>query len=518
MRAVKTFAWVALAATAAACEEYVPPPSVPAPPMEAAAVDPIGASRPTLPAPKAFEPPAPVVYTAPNGMSVWLLERHTVPMVSVTLSLPYGSAADPKGKLGLAHITADMLDEGAGARGAVELSTAVNDLGASLSTGASVDGSSVSLVVLKKNLAPAFGLMSDVIARPRFEDKEWKRVSSLWKNDLQKRAQDPSAVSRVVIAAALYGAGSPYGHASSGLASTAGKIDLAAVKEFYASHYRPDKATLVVVGDVTRAELDQLLATSLASWKSPASAAPPSPTDKPRANPPRVVLVDRPDAPQSVLAVVREGVAASDPKAPLLELVNTALGGSFTSRLNQDLREEHGWSYGAGSRFAETRGTGAFIAYASVITEATGQALKAMLTDLDKMAAEGLTAEEYDKVRAQDRADLVQTYETVGSVGRRLGALAALGLPPSFDATASRARQQAMKSDLDALAAAVGTKGATIVVVGPAAAVTPQLEAAGLGQAEVYDPEGNVLKAASAAKSAAPAKAAPTKAPPKKKK
>lgn len=494
---------IAIAAlTLSACEEHVPPASFPAPPAPDA--DPIASSKPELPPPAPFEPPAPVVYEAANGLTVWLLERHSVPMVSVTLALPYGSAADPAGKEGLAHITADMLDEGAGSRDALQLSTAINDLGASLATGASVDGSSVSLVVLKKNLRPAFELWSDVVARPRFDAKEWKRVSSLWKNDLQKRAQDPGAVSRAVIAAVLYGRESPYGHPSNGLLSTAASIDLPAAKGFYASHYRPDKATLVVAGDVTRAELDALLASTLGGWKAPAKAAPASPVGTPRANTPRVVLVDRPDAPQSVLAVVRAGVSAADPRAPLLDLVNTALGGSFTSRLNQDLREEHGWSYGAGSRFAETRGTGTFLASASVITEATAPALKAMIADLDRMAKEGLTPDELDKVRAQDRADLVQTYETVGGVGRRLGALATLGLPPGFDAAASRARQKAGKPELDRLASAVSPNGATILVVGPAAAVAPQIEAAGLGKPEMFDTEGSPKKDG-------PAKPAPAK-------
>lgn len=511
MRARSLSALALSALALVACEENLPPPSVPAPPTAAptAPADPIPSARPALDPPKPFEPPAPVVYKAPNGMSVWLLERHTLPMVSVTLALPYGSAADPKDRAGLAHITADMLDEGAGSRDAVQLSTAVNDLGAALNTGAGVDGSTVSLTVLKKNFSAAFAIFSDVVTRPHFDDKEWKRVSSLWKNDLQKRAQDPGAVSRIAIASALYGPGSAYGHASMGVLSTAVNIDLKQVKAFYAAHYRPDQATLVVAGDVTRADLDQLIGASLGGWTAPTKAAPPSPAGKPVASPPRLVLVDRADAPQSVLAVVREGVAASDPRAPVLDLVNTALGGSFTSRLNQDLREEHGWSYGAGSRFAETRGTGAFIAYASVVTEATGQALTAMLADLDKMATGGLTAEEHDKVLAQDRADLVQTYESVGGISRRLGTLALLGLPPGFDASASRARRHAPKAEVDKLAMAVSPKGATIVVVGPAAAVTPQLEAAGLGKPELYDADGNPVKAGAskpAAKGTKPAK------------
>jgi zinc protease len=249
----------------------------------------------------------------------------------------------------------------------------------------------------------------------------------------------------------------------------------------------------VVAGDVTRAELAPLIEASLGAWRAPATPPAPEPAVTLRASPPRLVLVDRPDAPQSVIAVVRAGVTAGDPTAPLLDLVNTALGGSFTSRLNQDLREAHGWSYGAASAFTETRGRGAFLARAAVVTEATGPALSAMLADLDKMAAAGLTDEEVAKVKAQDRADLVQAYESVAGISRRLATLATLGLGAGFDAQASRARQAASKAELDKLATAVGPSGATIVVVGPSSAVAPQLAAAGLGQPEAWDPEGAPL-------------------------
>jgi zinc protease len=497
----RTLAGLTLGVLLAGCEtlgpplEPPPPPPVPAPrptpssEPTAAAVDPLG-QKPTLPPPRVFTPPAPEVFQTANGMTVWLLERHTLPMVSVTLSLPYGAASDPKGKEGVAHITADMLDEGAGKRNAVELSTAVNDLGAALTTGARADGTSVSLTVLKKNFRPALEIFSDVVTRPRFDPKEWKRVSALWRNDLETRAERPAAVARVVMGSALYGPESTYGHPADGLSSTAAHVDLPAVKAFYEAHFRPDRATLVVAGDVTRAELLPLLEASFGAWKAQAVPPAPEPAVTLRASPPRLVLVDRPGAPQSVIAVVREGVAAGDPRAPLLDLVNTALGGSFTSRLNQDLREEHGWSYGARSSFTEMRNKGAFIAQASVVTEATGQALQAMLADLDKMAKAGLTDEEIEKVKAQDRADLVQTYESVGSISRRLGALATLGLGAGFDAQASRARQEAPKAELDTLAAAVAPGRATIVVVGPREAVAPQLAAAGLGQPELWNEEG----------------------------
>ena len=470
------------------CEENLPPPVIPTvpPPVPTATVAPVATAtpdalgaKPTLAAPKPFDPPAPQVFTAANGMTVWLLERRGLPLVAATLAIPTGSAADPAGEQGLAWITANMLDEGAGARTAVQISTAIDDLGGSLGTAASADGSFANLSVLKKNFGAAFKIFSDVVARPKLDAKEWKRVSDLWKNDLKKRASDADDVARVVAPSVLFGSDAPYGHPADGRTATAAKINLATVKSFYSSAWRPDQATLVVAGDITKDEVLAAIADgALSGWKSPKTPriAPVVPPPPPAAGSLRVVLVDRPtDAAQAVLVVVRDGVAASDPKAPLLGLVNTALGGSFTSRLNQNLREEHGWTYGAGSRFGETRGVGSFTARASVVTEATGPALEQMLVELNKMSASGLSDDEVAKVLAQDRADLVQGYEGVGGIASRLAKLSMLGLPPDFDATASRACQQATRARLAELATAVDPRAMTIVVVGPRAAVLPQL-------------------------------------------
>lgn len=498
----------------AGCEENLPPPAVPTTPAPTATPAPKPSAvpdtlgpKPTLPPPAAFTPPSPQMFTTANGMTVWLLERPALPLVAVSLAIPIGAAADPREAQGLAWVTANMLDEGAGKRSAVQLSAAIDDLGGSLATGAMADGSFANLSVLKKNFGSAFKLFSDVVARPKLDPKEWKRVSDLWKNDLKKRAADADAVARVVAPAALFGPDAPYGHPTDGRTATAAKINLAAVKSFYASAWRSDQATLVVVGDITK---DEVLAaiddSALKGWKAPktpklAPVAPPPP-------PPgkfRLVLVDRPaDAAQSVLVIAREGVTASDPRAPLLDLVNSALGGSFTSRLNQNLREEHGWTYGANSRFAETRGTGSFMARASVVTEATGKSLEQMLLELDKMASSGLSEDEVSKVMAQDRADLVQGYESVGGISWRLAKLSMLGLPPEFDASASRTRQQATRARLGELANLVDPKATTILVVGPRSAVMPQLAAIKLpsGQAlpapELWDAEGYPLPASSA--------------------
>jgi predicted Zn-dependent peptidase len=460
----------------------------------AAPADPLGA-RPIPGMPPAFTPPTPVVYTATNGVTVWLLERHALPVVAITVAIPSGSAADPKGKGGVAFQTANMLDEGAGKYGALELARATDDIGAELHTSANTDFSSVSLFVLKRNLPAGFSRLGDVVARPRFADSEWTRQSALWKNNLKQRASDPQEVAHVLYRTAFYGADHPYGHPVDGSNQSATKVSLSDLKAFYKSQWRPDRAIVVAVGDVTKDELAPLLETSFGSWKAPAGAAPaPVAPPPPQTGPTRVVLVDRPGAPQSVIAVAHAGVAASDPSSPILNRANIAFGGSFTSRLNQDLREEHGWSYGAFSRVLRSRGTGQIIASSSVITEKSSEALKAMLADLTTFAKGGLTDDEVQKTRSQSRADLVGDYEEVQKLAGLLASDAAMGLPPDYEAKAAAARDQASASDLAQLAGTFyNPQGSVVMAVGPKDTLLAAISAAGLPPPQICDADGNAL-------------------------
>lgn len=453
-------------------------------------------ARPRLAPPVPYKAPEPEVYRTAEGLTVWLLHRPALPVVSMSLSIPVGSADDPLGKEGLAYIASSMMDEGAGDRGALDISSDIKELGAALYTQASLDGSTVSLSVLKKYSPQAFSIFADVVARPRFDQAEFDRVKVLWQNQLKRRSDSPRLVASVVARAVLYGPGTPYGHPSSGQLHSAESITRDDALGMYKEHWRPDTALLVVAGDLTRQELDGLIGTSLADWKRPPTPPPAraeAPT--PLSARPRLVLVDRPDAPQAVVSVIRPGVAASDPDAPLLDLVNTALGGSFTSRLMQNLREDHGWTYGAGSGFGESRGVGPFVARAAVFTNVTGVALKEMLAEIDKMRAEGLTEQEYVKVRAGDLTDLIQGHETVDRLAGRLSQLGVLGLPPGFDATASAARQRATLEQLAALSKThLDISDASIVVVGPKAQVDAQLKILDLGAPEMWTADGQPVK------------------------
>ncbi len=251
------------------------------------------------------------------------------------------------------------------------------------------------------------------------------------------------------------------------------------------------------MGDVTEKELAPIAQAAFASWK-----APPTPPPAPLAPPapkgpwPRLVLVDRPDAPQAVIAALRPGLAASDPKAPALWRVNDAIGGSFTSRLNQDLREKHGYTYGARSRFSISRGVGQMVSWANVVTDKTGEALKAMLADLGTFADAGMTDDEVDRTRSQARGELVGTYESNQGIAGHLAADASLGLPPDWAARSAALRDGATKTELDALAKEFYDPGpAVVVVVGPRPKLQPMLAELGLPAPEIRDAEGKEIKA-----------------------
>lgn len=488
---------VAFGALVACGPEALPPPPPPPPPPKSdrdapstASTDALG-PRPTVTTPSAFAPPEPKVYNHASGMTVWLLERHTLPVVSIDLVVSAGARHDPDGKGGLAYATAAMLDEGAGARDALGIARDIDKLGASLHTGAYADYSYVQLTSLKKNLGPAVAIMSDVVAKPTFSPVEWKRVSDLWKNDLVQRQSEPSAVAGVVINAVVFGQKHYYAHPTEGTTKSAAKIGLDDLKKFYETEWRPQKATCVVVGDVSKDELDKILDASFAKWQRTNTPAPAPAAEPPTPSGRRVFIVDRADAPQSVIAVARKGVAASDAEAPPLVRVNSALGGSFTSRLNQDLREEHGWSYGAKSRFSFTQKPGVFVASAAVHTEHTGDALAAMLKHVNELTKSGLTDEEVQKSRMLARADLVEAFEGVDAAARRLARNAGIGLAPDHEGKASRIVDGATKDDLAKLAKKyVDPTDAAIVIVGPRAQIEPQLKKIGITDMKTLGPEG----------------------------
>jgi predicted Zn-dependent peptidase len=460
----------------------LPAPSVaPSASASASPVDPLG-PEPTIGVAPAFEPPTPETFTTKSGLQVWLVRRPALPLVTVTFVAPYGSSSDPSDKPGAAWLLADLLDEGAGKRSALQLSDAIAALGASLTTTAGVDGSFVQLTLLKSKLDQGFALLADVVARPTLAAADFDRVKKLWTSSLTKRGDDPAMVASLVANAVVHGPDAPYGHPTSGRLSKANAIDLASLKRLHAATFRPDKGTLVVVGRIERSEIEALIERDFAGFQPKgaplALAIAPS---APEVAPPRIVIVDRPNAVQTVIATVGRGVEARSADLDGLALLNTVLGGSFTSRLNLNLREQKGWTYGVRSGFVAQRAAGTFVVRTGVEASHTGEAAREILGEVSKLAAEGITAAELTKTLAQDHADWVDAYETVSSTATRLASTVALGLSPDRDRQAARARRAL---GLEALAKLASTRidasGMTIVLVGDRSSIVPQLEAVGL--------------------------------------
>ncbi len=256
------------------------------------AVDPIG-EQPKLGALVPFEPKPPEIFQGPGGLTVWLVERPELPIVSASFVLPYGSANDPEEAPGTMALLADMLDEGAGPRDALQVSETIGSLGATLSLSTGVDASSAEVLSLRDKFDTTFEVLCDVVARPHLAEPDFRRTKKIWKNALKKRSDDPRAVASVVTNAILYGSKTPYGHPALGLYSKADKVSLPGITAAYKRTYRPDRASLVVVGQMKKAELLALLEKHLGSWKVEKDPLPPASPSGVVAKRPKIVVVDR---------------------------------------------------------------------------------------------------------------------------------------------------------------------------------------------------------------------------------
>ena len=386
---------------------------------------------PALPPPPALKLPAVQTTMLPNGLMIAVVEMHKVPVVDVQLLLDAGAARDPSGVPGLATFTATMLQQGAGARSALDVADEAAFLGAQLGTTASFDGASASIHVPKRRLEAGLDLLADVVLRPSFADSEIARQRELRAAQLVQQRDEPVAVANIAFPAIVYGREHPYGHPLNGTDSATARLAREPVTEFYRTYYRPNGARLLIVGDVTLAEVRRLAAARFGGWERgevPAFPSPPAPPAAART----LYLIDKPGAAQSVVRIGHVGPARTTPDWFALEVLNTIVGGAFTSRLNQNLRETHGYTYGAFSQFAPRRLTGAFVALASVVTAKTDSSLIEFLKELRRIRDETVAPPELAKAKAYLTLGLPGDFETTGGAAARFRELLAFGLPLDY--------------------------------------------------------------------------------------
>jgi len=387
---------------------------------------------PVLATPPALRLPAVQTTTLPNGLTLAVVEMHKVPVVDVQLLVDAGAARDPSTAPGLATFTATMLQQGAGARSALDVADEAAFLGAQLGTGATFDGASASIHVPRRRLEAALDLLADVVLRPSFADSEIARQRELRAAQLVQQRDEPVTVASIAFPAIVYGRGHPYGHPLNGTDSATARLARDGVAEFYRTYYRPNGARLLIVGDVTLAEARRLAAARFGAWERGDVPAFPSPPPPPRAAARTVYLIDKPGAAQSVVRIGHAGPARTTPDWFALEVLNTIVGGAFTSRLNQNLRETHGYTYGAFSQFAPRRLNGAFVALASVVTAKTDSSLVEFLKELRRIRDEAVAPPELAKAKAYLTLGLPGDFETTGGAAARFRELLAFGLPLDY--------------------------------------------------------------------------------------
>jgi zinc protease len=367
-----------------------------------------------------------------NGLPVWMVELHEVPVVQVNLVVLSGSGADPVGKYGIASMTAAMLSQGAGTRSALEIADAVDFLGADLEATSAIDSSAVRLHVPVARLADALPILADVALRPTFPKEELERSTKQRLTSLLQARDDPPSIASLTFSHVLFGPTHRYGTATSGNAETIKSFTVDDLRAFYASAFRPTNATLLVVGDVTPDKAMPLLESSFGGWKvSAAAATTPKlpPVHEPATR--QVYLVDKPGAAQSQIRIGWIGVPRSTPDYFPILVLNTILGGSFSSRLNMNLREQHGYAYGAGSSFDMRSSAGPFVASAGVQTDKTSEALKEFFNELTGIL-KPVPPDELTRAKNYVALRFPTGFETTGDISRRLEDALVYHLPDDY--------------------------------------------------------------------------------------
>jgi zinc protease len=392
-------------------------PTPPAPkPAEGAGAQAVNAdeawrnNQPKAAAAKPVQLPTPQSETLPNGLTLLLNERRGIPVVAASVVLRTGSDANPLDKPGLANFVAAMLDEGTASRSAPQIADQVAQLGASLGTGSSMDATTISGRSLSKNFGALLDLMADVTLRPSFPAEELDRQRAQRLGQLVQMRDNPGQVAGVVTALVLYGDKHPYGFSEIGTEASVKAISRADLTSFWQQNFVANNAALVVAGDISMKELRAMAEKSFGSWQRGTPNRPALTT--PTAIPPRVVIVDKPGSPQTQLRVATIGAARSSPDFRPLQVMNIALGGLFSSRINMNLREKNGYTYGASSQFTFRRAAGPFQVGSGVRTDVTGPSVSEIFKEIRGMVDSPMDQAELQRAKDSLANSLAGAFET----------------------------------------------------------------------------------------------------------
>ena len=429
-----------------------------------------------------------------NGLKIVFADRHAIPVLQFSLMLDAGFAADQFASPGTAKLTMDMLDEGTQRRSSLQISDALDDIGAHLGSGCDLDSAFVTLNTLKTHLDKALDLYADVILNPSFPKADFDRLQKQRLAGIKREKAEPNSMALRVLPGLLYGKNHAYGNpfTGSGTEASVAKLTPADLKKFHQTWFKPNNATLVVVGDTSLAELTPKLERLFQDWKPGET---PKKNIAPVALPEKagLYLIDRPGAEQSVVFAGEIAVPKSNPDEIAIETVNFILGGTFTSRINMNLREDKHWSYGVRSILADARGPRPFLCVAPVQGDKTKETIQELLKEMQGVAGDKPpTAAELKKAVTDKTLRLSGTWETMGRVAGSLGEIVRFGLPDTYYQTYANRLRELSLSDLAKAAKIVVHPGQfTWVVVGDRSKIESSLRELGLGEIRLLDADGN---------------------------
>ena len=431
--------------------------------------------------------------TLANGTTVVLAQRHEIPVVQMRYQFPGGASLAPAAQAGIAGFTAGMLDEGAGGLDALAFADRAEALGARIGASADNDASSATLSVLKQNLDASVGLFADMLRRPRFEQSDIDRVRGQWIAGIKQEKVQPASMAGRVLPGLLYGAGHPYAQPSSGTEAAISALTRDDLRAFHAAQFRPEQATLLVVGDITLAELVPVLEKHFGDWKGAGTAvAVPAIPAVPVPAKPRVFLIDQPGAVQANIFAAQLVPSNTAPTTVAFDMANMVLGGDFTSRLNMNLREDKHWSYGARSGAGGALGPRMWQASAPVQIDKTAEAVAEIQRELVAFTSgkRGTSADELASMQKIQTLSLPGAYETASAVLSTLEGNALYARPDDYVFKRKAEIEALTPAQVDAAAKTLDPNKLTWVIVGDLGKIEQPVRALKLGEVTVLDADG----------------------------
>ena len=444
------------------------------------------------PPPRVSLPPI-ITRQLPNGLKLMIVEQHELPLADFVLLVGSGSTSDPSAKTGVANLTATMLREGTTTRKSLEIADQIAFLGINLSPTSSWESSTLSLHTPTAQLDSALALFADVALHPSFPDSDFERIRKTRLTELlQLRDQGP-AIANIAFPAIVYGNAHPYGAPAIGTETSVKSLTTADLRSYYQANYAPNNATMIIVGDVTPAQIEQKIGSLFGNWQR---------RDVPQLNygePPKAVtttiyLIDKPGAAQSSFRIGAVGVPRSTKDYFALTVMNTILGGSFTSRLNQNLRESRGYTYGAGSRFDMRREAGPFLASAEIVTAKSDSALLEFMKELNGIR-QSVPADELSRAKRYLQLQLPGNFETTQQIAAALVPVAQYNLPLDYYNNYVQSVEAITQADVSRVAQQYIHPGSlAIVIVGDRKTIEQALKSVNVGPIAIRDISGQPIQ------------------------